>query len=255
MNTQIFDKNSGFDVSAKYVAINTKTIVDRFTQAGFELQGSSIARVRNPERNGYQKHLLRFAHPDLKAKQLNDIVPQIVLRNSFDGSSSFQLWLGIFRLVCANGLIVGSAWQSVRVRHVGQSALDRAIEGAFEISKQVEALTGKVEAMKALQLTEVEQNIFASEAARLILPETAVNYSVESMLKPRRSDDTASDLWTVFNRVQETAMRGGLQYTSVNGLGNIRRNTGRNIRSIDRNIDVNQKLWTLAETTLQAKGA
>lgn len=255
MNTQIFDKNTGFDVSAKYVAINTQTIVQKFNQSGFALQSSSVARVRNVQREGFQKHLLRFSHPDLQAKKLNDIVPQIVLRNSFDGSSSFQLWLGVFRLVCANGLIVGSAWQSVRVRHVGQSALDRAIEGAFQISKQVEALTGKVEAMKGLQLTEVEQNIFASEAAKLILPETAVNYSVESMLKPRRADDTASDLWTIFNRVQETAMRGGLQYTSVNGLGNIRRNTGRNIRSIDRNIDVNQKLWTLAETTLQAKGA
>lgn len=255
MNTQIFDKNTGFDVSAKYVAINTKTIVDRFEQAGFELQGSSIARVRNPERDGYQKHLLRFAHPDLKAKQLNDIVPQIVLRNSYDGSSSFQLWLGVFRLVCANGLIVGQAWHSVRVRHVGQSALDNAIAGAFEVSKQVETLTSKIEQMQKTEMTESMQIDFANKASKLILPETAIQYDVASMLKPRRADDTASDLWTIFNRVQETAIRGGLQYTSVNGLGNIRRNTGRNIRSIDRNIDVNQKLWTLAETTLQAKGA
>lgn len=44
-------------------------------------------------------------------------VPEIILLNSHDGSSSYQMLLGLFRQVCANGLIYVDVLGEVRVLH------------------------------------------------------------------------------------------------------------------------------------------
>jgi hypothetical protein len=52
------------------------------------------------------------------------------------------------------------------------------------------------------------------------------------------------DLWTVFNRVQENMMRGGLEGLSANGR---RIRTG-GIRAMGSTVKVNTSLWELAES-------
>ncbi|EBA7968526.1 DUF945 domain-containing protein, partial [Salmonella enterica] len=37
-------------------------------------------------------------------------VPEIILLNSHDGSSSYQMVPGLFRFICTNGLVCGSFW-------------------------------------------------------------------------------------------------------------------------------------------------
>ena len=61
---------------------------------------------------------------------------------------------------------------------------------------------------------------FAREAARLrfgIDPEDSVDESmVRGLLQVRRRDDALSDLWSVFNRVQENGTRGGFKIPDAN---------------------------------------
>jgi hypothetical protein len=250
MNSTIFNHNTGFNVSSKYKAINTASLVSQFEAAGFQLNRQSVARVRDVNKQGYQKHLLVFRHPTIELKSVGDSVPEILLKNSYDGSSSFQLMLGIYRMVCSNGLIVGSTYKSVRVRHVGQSALDNAINGAFQVAQQASEVANDIQAMQSILLTNSQQHDFAVQATQLIMPETAVQFDTSSLLAPRRYADNNSDLWSVFNRVQENIIRGGSRYTTVDANNRIRNRTRRAVRAIDKNVTINRALWTIADSFL-----
>ena len=60
----------------------------------------------------------------------------------------------------------------------------------------------------------------------------------------RRSDDLGNNLWSTFNRVQETAIRGGIQ----NGRRRVR-----GLSSIGRNVSLNRSLWDLAVDTQEGR--
>ena len=46
---------------------------------------------------------------------------EVVMINSHNGSCSYQLMAGIFRLVCTNGLIVGARIAAINIRHMGHT--------------------------------------------------------------------------------------------------------------------------------------
>ncbi len=55
-------------------------------------------------------------------------VPEIILLNSHDGSSSYQMIPGIFRFVCTNGTVCGNNFGEIRVPHKGD-IVGQVIEG------------------------------------------------------------------------------------------------------------------------------
>ncbi len=63
------------------------------------------------------------------------------------------------------------------------------------------------------------------------------------ILRPRRADDTSDDLWTTFNRVQESLVRGGLPGRNAAG----RRSRTREVTGIDQDVRLNRSLWILAD--------
>ncbi len=69
------------------------------------------------------------------------------------------------------------------------------------------------------------------------------------ILRPRRYDDNRADLWTVFNRVQENLVKGGLSGRAANG----RRQRTRAVQGIDQNVRLNRALWLLADGLRQLK--
>lgn len=245
-----FSHNTGFETSARYVPINTAELVSQFEAAGFGLHGTSAARVKNIARQGFQKHLFSFRHDNLQLKNVGDSVPQIILKNSYDGSSSLQVMLGIYRFVCANGLIVGSSWASYRIRHVGANAVQSAVQAALDVSKQADLVADKVQLMQAKLMSQGEMFDLAAAAAQLVRPDNALMVDVSSLLTPRRAADTDNNLWTVYNRIQENVIRGGLVYSTANSNGTIVRRTRRAVRAIDANIKLNKGLWILAENAL-----
>jgi hypothetical protein len=63
--------------------------------------------IRTEARRGFQKHIVRFARlQPLQTWEKNQVPPEIVLVNSHDKSSAYQLHCGLFRLVCSNGMVV-----------------------------------------------------------------------------------------------------------------------------------------------------
>ncbi len=240
--------------SARYAYIPTSDVLAGLRREGFEVFSATQAKARSDDRREHTKHLLRLRHASQHGRQVGDSTPEIVLLNSHDGSSSYQMMGGMFRLVCANGLVVpDGVCQTVKVQHSGQ-VRDRVIEGAFEVLDGLTRVVESRDSMRAVTLSGDESRIFARAALQLRFePEEgkAPPVTEDQVLRARRMDDQAPDLWTTFNRLQENVIRGGLRGRSANGA----RQSTRAVTGIDQDVKLNRALWTLADEMRRLKSA
>lgn len=226
--------------SHRYTFIPTSHAVDALRNEGFLPVYAGEARSRKPENFGYTRHVVRFHRQDGFGAE---VAPEIVLLNSHDGTSSYQLSAGIFRLVCSNGLIVAdSTFETIRTRHSG-NVVDDVIEGAYRVIENSELIGSRVEEFRSVVLTEHQQQAYANSALQLRWDDGAAPIRAEQLLNLRRFADRPNDAWTVYNRVQENLIKGGLRGRNANGG----RTTTRAVNSVSENVRLNKALWTLTE--------
>lgn len=123
---------------ARYAFIPTIQVLDGLRREGFEVVAAAQTRCRDEGKVAHAKHMLRLRHPDsIQLRDVGQEIPEIVLVNSHDGTSSYTLHAGFFRLVCSNGLIVASSTiDDVRVRHTG-NVIDNVIEGSLRTAERI----------------------------------------------------------------------------------------------------------------------
>lgn len=236
-------------VSSKYKMIQTGQLVEMFERNGYQV--SRILEqgyAKNSPNQGYGKHLIRLRHPSFDLK-IDGLYPEIVIQNSYDGKSSFKISLGVFRIVCSNGLVAGSSFANYKVNHVG-NANDLVLTACQDIQKQVAALSDTIKKFQSVNLTLDQQLGFAKTIAELVAPKNAFNIQHQDLLSVRRNADVGQNLWTVLNRIQENVLRGGLryQYEKLTSIGiETRNNSTRRINAITKNVLLNKKVWDLAE--------
>ena len=125
----VFSEEKHESRSERYTCIPTITLLDNLQREGFQPFFACQTRVRNPDKREHTKHMLRLRrHDQINGKE----VPEIILLNSHDGSSSYQMLPGLFREVCQNGLICGESFWEVRVPHKG-NVVEKVVEGAYEV--------------------------------------------------------------------------------------------------------------------------
>nr|WP_282808391.1 DUF932 domain-containing protein [Hafnia alvei] len=225
-----------------YTYIPTITLLDKLRAEGFQPFYACQTRVRDEDKRGHTKHLLRLRREEGIAITGKE-VPEIILLNSHDGSSSYQMLPGMFRFACANGLICGHSFGEVRVPHKGD-VTGKVIEGAYEVLGIFDDVADDMEAMKSISLTPNEQSLFARAALTYRYEEHDKFPITESqLLTPRRWEDKKDDLWTTFQRVQENMIKGGLSGRNEKG----KRTRTRAVKGIDGDIKLNRALWLIAE--------
>src|SRR3546814_628931 len=149
--------------SERYSYIPTAAVLSELRKEGFEPFMVCQTRVRNEDRRDHTKHLIRLRH----ASQINvSEANEIILLNSHDGSSSYQMLAGMFRFVCHNVLVCGDTVADVRVPHKGD-VTDHVIEGAYEVLRGFEQVHSSREAMRAITLEDGEPELFARSALAL----------------------------------------------------------------------------------------
>lgn len=235
------------EVSERYAFVPTAQIVSRLRDSGWSPVMASEQTVRLENRRGFQKHLLRFQRRDVQPVA-GEYSPELVLVNSHDRSSAYQLHAGLFRFVCGNGMIIADAtFERVSIRHSGFTP-DEVIDASFKLLEHVPAITARVELFKQRQLDFPEKNAFAEAALRLRFE--TVNeapISASKLLDSRRYEDKGDDLWHTLNRVQENLIRGGQRDFSRCRHDGRRFPRTRAIAGLDQNIRLNRELWNLAE--------
>jgi hypothetical protein len=246
--------------SERYAYIPTIKAVQALREEGFMPVAASQGKCRLEGKTAFTKHMIRFCR-DRGVDPTSALgIPEIVLINSHDGTSSYWLLEGLFRAVCKNGLIVCDGdVHGVKVTHSG-NVVDKVIECSYQVIDNASKAAETSKNWAQIELKPAEQIAFATSAAQLRFdPETQV-LDPAQLITVRRPEDTGNDLWTVFNRAQEALIRGGNKYTSRNvnaetGAVSQRRLEARPVRGIDRNVGLNQALWTLGAEMAKLKAA
>lgn len=240
----VFGEDKHASRSDRYSYIPTITLLENLRREGFEPFFACQSRVRDPGRRDYTKHMLRLR----RAGQITgQQVPEIIILNSHSGESSFQLLPGMWRQVCANGLVCGQSFGEIRIPHRGDIA-GKVIEGAYEVLGVFDRVEEKREAMQSLLLPPPAQQALANAALTYRFGEEHQPVAATQILTPRRYEDRKDDLWSVFNRIQENLLKGGLPGRTAQG----KRTHTRAVNGIDGDVRLNRALWVMAEQMQQA---
>lgn len=237
--------------SRRYTYIPTIDVLRGLRREGFEPFMVAQGRSRIEGRSEFTKHMIRMRHAGHVSTRPE--ANEIILINSHDGASSYQMLSGVLRFVCCNGLVVGDISNDIRIPHKGHAQED-VIEGAFRVLDDFAAVDGSIDAMKAVTLKAEEQRAFASAALALRYGERSEGQppapiTIAQIGEPRRTEDVGDSLWLTMNRLQENMQRGGQPGRSTQG----RRIRTRAVGSIDRTVSLNRALWILAEEMKKLK--
>jgi hypothetical protein len=240
-------------VSDKYSFLPTHRIVDDMEKLGWSVSSAKMAKTSNKDQTKYGKHLIQFFNPEIAIKDEQGNVeayPQILIVNNHRGYGKLRFELGVFRMVCENGLVVkeeGRDFGGFTLRHMGYSfgelkdLVNQAVEALPKVVAKINQFTERI-------MTKEEQKAFATRALEIRFGEETVSRvtdaQIQEMLNPIRSEDKGDDLYKVFNRVQEAVIRGGFNIAgqTKSGTKKVRR-----ISNMLKDLDVNGQLWVLAE--------
>ena len=110
--------------------------------------------------------MVSFQNPEIKitSKDGDDAWPRIILTNSHDGMQAFKFSVGIFRMVCSNGLVVADEkFSDFKIKHKGYTFA----ELRNVVNQAVTDLPSRVEVLNSMRnkiLTNDEKNKLALDS-------------------------------------------------------------------------------------------
>jgi len=263
----IFATTASPSKSERFRPIATVDVLRELDKEGFSPYGVRQIRSRTEDGMDFTKHLIRLRRVENQPQyRVGDTVCEVLLRNANDGTSSYELMAGLFRIACMNSLVSRiSTLKSVKVRHMGnlQVVASKVIEGTYSVIEQAQVALEAPSKWSSVFMSISEKNRLAKKAADLIFPEPSIEelevqkdwpvknepFDFRKLLVAKRRSDLGHDLWTTFNIVQENVLRGGAKYHTYDDHGKLRNHSTREVKSIDRSIKLNQALWGLGQET------
>jgi hypothetical protein len=240
----IFTAKGAPETSEKYSHIPTDKIIDDMEALGWGVVDAK--EVRSRKNVGFQKHLVVFRNNDIQitAEDGDNVFPQILLTNSHDGKNSFTFTAGLFRMVCENGLVISTTeFEKMRIRHMGYSFE----ELQTTIKSMVEKLPLTVESLNKFRQIELNQEQalkFAEDALKCRFKEDEVErieVDLNDLLTAKRKEDQGSDLWSIYNVIQEKLVHGDFRYKAGK-----KERKARKIKNFQQDLVLNEKLYDLA---------
>lgn len=249
----IFTEHKAPDRSEAYKHANTADIVATLQRFGWEPMAVSGGRTRKPELAPYKAHGVRLSNAAFQGNGYER--PQLVLRNAHDTSSAVIIKAGFYTFACANKTVVGASLAHVRILHRDYTP-QRLLDGVSDLLKRLPQAMASLDAWRGIQLSPDECANYLGDALQLRWPiaedPTRV---VQAFGRARRAEDNGNSLYQVFQRAQESLVRGGVYVSKrrpEDGAQIVTR--ARPIGALDASIRINTGLWDLTEQTAKTIG-
>lgn len=257
----VFADSASDKLSSKYGNFNSASTIDILADYGYQVTQAAQVKSRIATNNIHGQHLLAFAHKD---SGQNDEQQEIVFYNSHDGKSSMKLFAGMFRFICSNGMIIGEGSEE-SMRHY-KSNLDNFEEllnltinklgNVDELTQQMKNITPNQEQVQKFANLALQTRYDSDEIAKEDRTRNSYNQrTISQILRPTRAADASNDAWTVFNRVQESILRGGMHVIGEKTREGYKFDgykQSKAIASIKETVTINRKLWDIGQEVLAA---
>ena len=239
--------------SARYSFVPTITVVDALRDIGWFPIEVNQAGVYKDGKEGFQRHMIRFSNLRTTSVKMENRI-DLVLYNSHDLTSILDLYAGILRKICSNGLVAWDKMFNFKHKHIGFN-MDEFLESARTIAGNMGVISERIEDMQRIELESQEQSFLATSALMLRFPGKIEDAPINpvDLLQPRRNvDQGKNDLWTTYNTVQENVIKGHLPSQKLTKTGRKRKPT-RPITALKADLELNKALWFLTESMAAVK--
>jgi hypothetical protein len=240
-------------LSDRYVSLHTSDLIPVMNDYGYAPVQAAQKRSRKSSTE-HSAHMVAFAKIGDDGYTGGEIRPEIILYNSHDGTGSIKLFAGAFRFICSNGIVAGDGFQS-RIYH------NKAAVLGFEdmLRNTVEVLPAMMERLNMLRGVQLSSATAREMAKRSVATRWdmfdaqdkgvyAVDRTITDVLAINRNEDSHMDAFTVFNRIQESVIRGKAfvkSLTAATPQGTMRK--ARPVNSVKEGIRINTALWNIAD--------
>ncbi len=114
----IFADAPAHEVSVDMFVSPTIDVVNALQEEGWYPVRVQQTKTRDPSKQLLARHMVRFRQDPDRQIKVGDSISELVLTNSHDRSAAYQLDLGLFRLVCSNGMVTPAGdLGGIRVKH------------------------------------------------------------------------------------------------------------------------------------------
>jgi hypothetical protein len=237
-----FTAVSAPNVSTNYTHIPTSQVIEDMITLGWTPVSAQEVKARKGK--GFQKHIIRFQNQNITitGRDGDDVFPELLLTNSHDGKNAFHLRVGLYRLVCSNGLVIADdEFSNVAIRHMGYT-FEELRQQVVALIDTLPNLVQKINIFRDTPLTDEQMTEFALKAAQYRWKNQTITIEPADLLAVERGEDNGSDLWAVFNRVQEKLVNGGINYNNGRKTRKVRA-----LKNFTADMTFNGELWELAE--------
>lgn len=235
MQQALFATSPSPKMSTKYQFVPTSEITGYLATKGW-----NISTYNQKGQSSHGRHQVKLRHEAFKIPREGDI--ELIINTSHDGQCAFNLMLGLYRLVCSNGLIASRSIFNFKRKHLGhdfKSELDNAL---VQVVEKAAKLKARIDLMKSAQLTDQDKRTIAQVILVERFKGTSVSVmpDVNDLFKSTRIEDSDNSVWAGLNIVQEKMLQGGLLYAT-------RRDNKDSVRTMRRitSIEANARLNTL----------
>lgn len=244
---QVYTQQPIATVSEKYTFLPTFQIVEDMAKLGWQVSDAKTMKSTNATQKQFGKHMVVFFNPEIYIKDAQgeiEAYPQILIQNNARGWGKLKFSVGIFRLICSNGLIIKDKdLGEFNLRHLGytfrdlQNLMQTVVENLPKMVRRINDFSEKV-------MTPDERRLFATKAIQARFGEEKVVSSseIDQVLSISRSQDEGNNLWVTLNTVQESLIRGG--FISINSKNKERKVRG--IKNMFKDLSLNERLWEVA---------
>lgn len=228
------------EMSKYYQVMDTRTLVGEILKLDmFEVVQVSTKKTRKASSNGRGVHIVKLRSLQVVEIDGDQLKPEIVIMNSYDGTCPLKVYVGVYRIICSNGLVVATKeFGQFSVRHMGTPA-EAAFEVAMGFLDQLAIVVDKQKEMSAISLSETQIESFTRQAIALRWANVKSDASLEGFAEVLRPEDEGSSLWKVYNRLQEALTIGAVKLEGM-------KRTGRPLKSAIADTEFNQNLFELA---------
>lgn len=259
----VFTSHKAPDRSSRYGFVSTLSMLDQMRDIGYVPVQAAQTKSRTWKGESYGQHFVSFARADDLEVRNREERPEALLYNSHDGLSRVKLYLGCLRFACSNGIVVG-ADSEIAVKHMTihtegfASAATQAVESLSEVQRRIADLKTRFmsyDASRELARRAAAMRWSDYNEAVTIEAETGqyprgsyyTDRTLANLGRVTRTADRGNNAWMIFNRIQESIIRGGAEIMSITDRsprGMYRRSRG--IGSVAENLRINRALWDSA---------
>lgn len=236
------------EMSKSYQVFDSGKLVDSIINTK-DIDGNTLFQVREIKmrktRKGNEHLTLRGVHmirlTSVKPMVINGdtVYPEMVIYNSYDGSSALTVHMGIFRSVCSNGLIVASHdFGTFKIRHIGTEE-QQALNLVLQFTEKCDEIIQLQTKLHNTVLTEPQKIELAKQAAKLRYNTPLTDVQAIAFLEPSRTEDIGMDMWSVYNVIQGKVLGGGYKIEGLN------KKTTKPIIRAEQDLKLNKKLFEI----------